>query len=75
MRLDPIMSTTALGYIEVPFFSIAAVVADAVAKAVGVRILSFDTSGSEKSSSAPPVESPKSRPPSKSPRIKPASWA
>ena len=41
------MNTTALGYIEVPFFSIAAVVADAVAKAAGVRILGFDTSGSE----------------------------
>jgi microcompartment protein CcmL/EutN len=38
---------TALGFIEVPFFSIAAVVADAVAKAAGVRILGFDTSGSE----------------------------
>lgn len=37
----------ALGFIEVPFFSIAAVVADEVAKASGVRILGFDTSGSE----------------------------
>ena len=38
---------SALAFIEVPFFSIAAVVADAVAKASGVRILGFDTSGSE----------------------------
>jgi microcompartment protein CcmL/EutN len=38
---------SALGFIEVPFFSIAAVVADGVAKAAGVRILGFDTSGSE----------------------------
>ena len=38
---------TALAFIEVPFFSIAAVVADAVAKASGVRILGFDTSGNE----------------------------
>ena len=37
----------ALAFIEVPFFSIAAVVADAVAKASGVRILGFDTSGNE----------------------------
>lgn len=37
----------ALGFIEVPFFSIAAVVADEVAKASGVRILGFDTSGSQ----------------------------
>jgi microcompartment protein CcmL/EutN len=37
----------ALGFIEVPFFSIAAVVADEVAKASGVRILGFDTSGAE----------------------------
>ena len=36
-----------LGFIEVPFFSIAAVVADEAAKASGVRILGFDTSGSE----------------------------
>jgi microcompartment protein CcmL/EutN len=38
---------SALAFIEVPFFSIAAVVADTVAKASGVRILGFDTSGSE----------------------------
>ena len=38
---------SALAFIEVPFFSIAAVVADAVAKASGVRILGFDTSGNE----------------------------
>ena len=34
-----------LGFIEVSFFSIAAVVADQVAKAAGVRVLGFDTSG------------------------------
>lgn len=38
---------TAIGYIEVPFFSIAAVVADGVAKESGIRILGLDTSGSE----------------------------
>jgi microcompartment protein CcmL/EutN len=35
----------ALGFIEVPFLSVAAVVADRVAKAAGVRVLGFDTSG------------------------------
>ena len=34
-----------LGFIEVPFLSIAAVVADEVAKASGIRVLGFDTSG------------------------------
>ena len=34
-----------LGFIEVSFFSIACVVADQVAKASGVRVLGFDTSG------------------------------
>ena len=37
----------ALGFIEVPFWSITAVVADEVAKASGVRILGFDPSGTE----------------------------
>lgn len=38
---------SAIGFIEVPFFSIAAVVADGVAKESGIHILGFDTSGSE----------------------------
>ena len=38
---------TALGFIEVPYWSVAAVVADAIAKAAGVRILGFDPSGAE----------------------------
>ena len=37
----------ALAFIEVPFLSIAAVVADAAAKASGSRLLGFDTSGAE----------------------------
>lgn len=37
--------TPALGFIEVPFLSVTAVVADEVAKAAGVRVLGFDTSG------------------------------
>jgi microcompartment protein CcmL/EutN len=37
----------ALGFIEVPFLSVAAVVADAVAKASGVRVLGLETTGNE----------------------------
>jgi microcompartment protein CcmL/EutN len=38
---------TSLGFIEVPFLGIAAVVADAAAKAARVRVLGFETTGSE----------------------------
>ena len=38
---------TALGFIEVPFLSIAAVVADAAAKAARVSILGFEATGNE----------------------------
>jgi microcompartment protein CcmL/EutN len=38
---------TALGFIEVPFLSVAAVVADAAAKAAGVNILGFEATGNE----------------------------
>jgi len=38
---------TALGFIEVPFLSVAAVVADAAAKAARVRILGFEATGNE----------------------------
>jgi microcompartment protein CcmL/EutN len=38
---------SALGFIEVPFLSITAVVADEVAKVSGVRVLGFDPSGTE----------------------------
>jgi microcompartment protein CcmL/EutN len=38
---------SALGFIEVPFLSIAAVVADEIAKVSGVRVLGFDPSGTE----------------------------
>jgi microcompartment protein CcmL/EutN len=38
---------SALGLIEVPFFSVAAVVADAAAKAACVRILGFEATGNE----------------------------
>lgn len=38
---------SALGFIEVPFLSIAAVVADGVAKLSGVRVLGFDPAGTE----------------------------
>lgn len=43
----PLPHVSALGFIEVPFFSIAVVVADGVVKTSGVHILGFDTSGSE----------------------------
>jgi microcompartment protein CcmL/EutN len=38
---------SALGFIEVPFLSVAAVVADAAAKAARVRILGFEATGNE----------------------------
>ena len=38
---------TALGFIEVPFLSVAAVVADAAAKAARVAILGFEATGNE----------------------------
>jgi carbon dioxide concentrating mechanism protein CcmO len=38
---------TALGFIEVPFLSVAAVVADAAAKAARVSILGFEATGNE----------------------------
>jgi microcompartment protein CcmL/EutN len=38
---------SALGFIEVPFLSIAAVVADAAAKAARVRVLGFEATGNE----------------------------
>jgi len=38
---------TALGFIEVPFLSVAAVVADAAVKAARVRILGFEATGNE----------------------------
>ena len=38
---------SALGFIEVPFLSIAAVVADAAAKSARVRILGFEATGNE----------------------------
>ncbi len=36
-----------LGFIEVPFFSVAAVVADGVSKSADVRMLGFETTGNE----------------------------
>jgi microcompartment protein CcmL/EutN len=38
---------SALGFIEVPFFSITALVADAAIKAAPVRLLGFETTGNE----------------------------
>jgi len=38
---------SALGFIEVPFLSVAAVVADAAAKAAEVRVLGFEATGNE----------------------------
>jgi microcompartment protein CcmL/EutN len=38
----------ALGFIEIPFLSVAAVVADAVAKAARISILGFEATGNEK---------------------------
>ncbi len=38
---------SALGFIEVPFLSVAAIVADAAAKAARVRILGFEATGNE----------------------------
>jgi len=38
---------SALGFIEIPFLSIAAVVADAAAKAAQVRVLGFEATGNE----------------------------
>lgn len=38
---------SALGFIEVPFLSVAAVVADAAAKAAGVRVLGLEATGNE----------------------------
>lgn len=39
---------TALGFVEVPFLSVAAVVADAAAKGARVSILGFEATGNEK---------------------------
>ena len=38
----------ALGFVEIPFLSIAAVIADQVVKEAGVRLLGIETTGSEK---------------------------
>ncbi len=38
---------SALGFIEVPFLSVAAVVADAAAKAARVRVLGLEATGNE----------------------------
>ncbi|MEI2723938.1 MAG: BMC domain-containing protein [Verrucomicrobiota bacterium] len=38
---------SALGFIEIPFLGVAAVVADAAAKAAKVRVLGFEATGNE----------------------------
>jgi microcompartment protein CcmL/EutN len=46
-RLQSSGVADALGFAEVPFFSVTAVVADAAAKAAGVRVLGLETTGNE----------------------------
>lgn len=45
--MEPEIHRVALGFAEIPFLSIAAVVADQVVKAASVRLLGLETSGNE----------------------------